>query len=140
VSSVKIHNIVKHNKTNSPVESPPSPPASNDHIVKNFPKLFSKDLGQCKNFRAKLTLSENSVPVQTPCRQIPFAMETLLDEELQRLKSLDIIEHVHQSDWSTPIVSIKKPNGKIRLCADYSIGVNKALKNNMYPLPNIDSI
>ena len=132
--------VVKHNKTNSPVESPPSPPASNDHIVKNFPKLFSKDLGQCKNFRAKLTLSENSVPVQIPCRQIPFAMETLLDEELQHLKSLDIIERVHQSDWSTPIVIVKKPNGKIRLCADYFIGVNKALKNNMYPLPNIDSI
>lgn len=63
-----------------------------------------------------------------------------LEEELQRLESLNIIEQGHLSDWSTPIVIVKKPDGRIRLYADFSTGVNQALKDNMYPLSNLDNI
>ncbi|XP_025996247.1 uncharacterized protein K02A2.6-like [Solenopsis invicta] len=111
-----------------------------DQIIKEFPILFSPGLGKCNSFRAKFVLTEEAVPVQTPCRQIPYVMETSLKEELQRLESQDIIERVHLSNWSTPVVIVKKPDGRIRLCADYSTGVNRALRNNTYPLPNADNI
>lgn len=67
-------------------------------------------------------------------------MEKPLENELQYLQKLDIIERVESSDWSTPIVIVKKQDNKIRLCADYSTGVNRALLDNSYPLPSIDSI
>lgn len=65
-------------------------------------------------------------------------MENLLDEELKRLESKDIVERVDTSIWTSPIV--KKQNENIRLCVDYSTGVNKALIDNRHPLPSVENI
>ncbi|XP_011861714.1 PREDICTED: uncharacterized protein K02A2.6-like, partial [Vollenhovia emeryi] len=110
-----------------------------DALVR-FPSLFAEELGTCHNFKVKFNLADNAQPVQNSCRQIAFAMETLLEEELKRLESLDIIERVEASSWTSPIVIVKKRNGKIRLCADYSTGVNRALVDNKHPLPIMESI
>lgn len=52
----------------------------------------------CRDFKAKFDLASDARPVQTPCRQIPFAMESLLDEELSRLVSNGIIKSVETSN------------------------------------------
>ncbi|XP_024893206.1 uncharacterized protein K02A2.6-like [Temnothorax curvispinosus] len=66
-------------------------------------------------------------------------MEEPLERKLQRLIKLGIIERVESSKWATPIVIVRKPNGEIRLCADYSTGVNCLLVDNRHPLPNVES-
>lgn len=109
-------------------------------IHQEFPNLFADKLGTCHNFKAKFTLTQNAQCVQMPCRQIPIAMEKLVQEELQRLESLGIIERVESSDWTSPIVIARKHNGKIRLCADFSTRVNRALIHNRHPLPCVESI
>ncbi|XP_046142387.1 uncharacterized protein K02A2.6-like [Osmia bicornis bicornis] len=113
---------------------------SHDKFIKDFHNLFSPGLGTCRDFMVKFTLVEDARPVQNACRPIPYAMEAPLDKELQRLESLDIIERVERSNWTTPIVIVKKHNGGLRLCADYSTGVNQALFNNCHPMPNIENI
>lgn len=109
-------------------------------VLNNFPKLFTEELSTCHNFKVKFNLADNARPVQVPCRQVAFAMEGPLEEEVKRLISLDIIERVDVSNWTSPIVIVKKQNGKIRLCADYSTGVNNALIDNRHPLPNVESV
>ena len=41
------------------------------------------------------------------------------------------------SEWSSPIVLVKKTNGELRMCIDYR-GLNKATVRDEYPLPRID--
>lgn len=61
-----------------------------------------------------------------------------MDEELERMISLGVIEK-SQSSWSNPIVGVRKPNGKLRLCID-SRKLNQVTKTDAFPLPYISRI
>lgn len=80
------------------------------------------------------------MPVYKPKRPVPFTSVEKVDAELDRLPQLGIITPVDFSQWAAPIVVVKKPGGKIRICADYSTGLNAALESNNYPLPVPDDI
>ena len=45
-----------------------------------------------------------------------------------------------QSDWATPIVSIVKPDGSVRLCGHYKVTVNKQCLVDPYPKSRIEDI
>jgi hypothetical protein len=47
---------------------------------------------------------------------------------------------VPYSAWTTAIVVVKTANGTIRLCADFSTGLNAALESSCFQLPRPDDI
>ena len=51
-----------------------------------------------------------------------------------------IISKVHSSDWATPIVTVYKKSGDIRLCADFSTTLKKFMKPVNCVLPTIDQV
>ncbi|XP_063826510.1 uncharacterized protein K02A2.6-like [Ostrinia nubilalis] len=51
-----------------------------------------------------------------------------------------VIEPVDCSDWATPLVIVHKPDGALRICADYKVTLNKVLKVDKYPVPKIDDL
>ena len=63
-----------------------------------------------------------------------------------RLQRLNVIEPIEYSDWAAPIVVVRKAQTDadgdpvVRICADYSTGLNERLEANKYPLPTPDEI
>lgn len=112
-----------------------------DQVVRKFPKLFDQSkLGLCNRFKASLTLKESAQPVFRKARPPAFAATPLIENELNRLQMMGVIEPTHQSSFAAPIVVVKRKDGRVRLCADYSTGLNDSLEPHQYPLPTPEAI
>ena len=111
-----------------------------DMLVCEFADLLKNTTGKIKNSVAKLEVHDNVKPVFCKSRTVPFAMKKKIQEELDRLENDGIITKVQNSDWAAPLVPVIKPTGKLRLCGDYKVTVNKAINVDTYPLPLIDEL
>jgi alpha-acetolactate decarboxylase len=72
-----------------------------------------------------------------PYQWSPY-MQQEVHKEVDRLEKLGIIAP-SQSDWSLPVVPVKKANGKMRLCLD-SRKLNEITVKDQYPMPHIGRI
>ncbi|XP_065081597.1 uncharacterized protein K02A2.6-like [Ochlerotatus camptorhynchus] len=79
--------------------------------------------------------NEGQTPVFRPKRPVAYAMYDTVNQELDRLEQANIITPVEYSEWAAPIVVVRKASGTIRICGDYSTGLNDALQPHQYPLP-----
>ncbi|XP_039451777.1 uncharacterized protein K02A2.6-like [Culex pipiens pallens] len=112
-----------------------SAPDAVQALQAQFPKVFTSEMGLCTKTKVQLALKENSKPVFRPKRPVAYAMQSAVETELQRLQDLGVLVPVDHSDWAAPIVVVRKPNGSVRICADFSTGLNSCLEPNQYPLP-----
>ena len=111
-----------------------------EHLQHNFPEVFQQGLGCCSKMKAKLVLKPGAVPIFRKKRPVPFAAIPKVDEELDRLIEEGVISPVDHSEWAAPVVVVQKPNGKIRLCADFSTGLNDQIESHQHPLPTTEEI
>ena len=105
-----------------------------DELKARFPEVFSAGLGKCTKAIARFELKENALPVFKKKRNVPFAAVEKTDEELDRLEKAGILSKVSSSEWASPTVYVRKKSNQIRICADFSTGLNVALKDYHYPL------
>ncbi|XP_071648513.1 uncharacterized protein [Temnothorax longispinosus] len=82
------------------------------------------------------TLTEHRIevgdhpPIKQRCYPVSPKIKEAIYDEVDRLLEAGIIEPF-QSEWSTPIVMIKKPNGTYRFCLDFRL-VNNISKKYAY--------
>ncbi|XP_054259880.1 uncharacterized protein K02A2.6-like [Macrosteles quadrilineatus] len=111
-----------------------------EDLLDEFKELFEPGVGLIPHKKAHLQLVEGARPIFVKARPVPYALTEKVELELNRLKEAGIISKTDKSDWGTPIVPVVKPNGNIRICADYKVTVNKQIKEEHHPIPRIEDI
>ena len=62
-----------------------------------------------------------------------------MQDEVTKLIEANLIYEVHYLEWLMNVVLVKKPNGKWRMCIDFT-DLNKACPKDSYPLSSIDQL
>ncbi|XP_055633598.1 uncharacterized protein K02A2.6-like [Toxorhynchites rutilus septentrionalis] len=112
-----------------------SPATTVESLKVEYPAVFRSELGVCTKTKIKLELKEGAVPDFRPKRPVAYSTYNAVDSELDRLERERIITPVDFFNWAAPIVVVRKANGTIRICGDYSTGLNNSLQPHRYPLP-----
>lgn len=104
-------------------------------VLKEYEDVFSKDkmdIGCTHLIEHKIDTGD-SLPLASPPRRIPIALEEKVDKLVEDLLANDIIRP-SDSPWNAPIVIVAKKNGDIRMCVDYR-RLNAITKRSVYPIP-----
>ena len=101
-----------------------------------------RDILSDRPHRTDLSQCELKLHSQDPIRvrpyPIPHSQEETVREEVQAMLDLGAIER-SDSPFSSPIVLVKKKDGKIRFCIDYR-RLNKELEFDGEPMPDVGAI
>ena len=112
-----------------------SKPLALNDVHDKYDVVFKKELGTLKDFKAKLTVKPNTKPQFRWARQVSYAIKDTVDKQLKCLKDAGVIDNVPHNEWATPLVTVPKSDGGIRLYGDYKKTLNPFLKTDQYPLP-----
>jgi hypothetical protein len=86
-----------------------------------------------------LDILPHSRAVQQRLRCFDEEQHRAIGVELRKLLEAGFIKEIFDPTWLANPVLVKKKNGKLRMCVDYT-GLNKACPKVPFPLPRIDQI
>jgi transposase InsO family protein len=104
-------------------------------LLSEFSDIFSKDdldLGLTKLVEHTIDVG-TSKPVKQQPRRVPLAFEGEDRKALEMWQKQGSIRP-SSSPWASPMVFVRKKNGKTRPCIDYRL-LNKVTQKDAYPLP-----
>ncbi|UYV71446.1 hypothetical protein LAZ67_8003250 [Cordylochernes scorpioides] len=71
------------------------------------------------NSECKIYTKPEYSPVQVPPRRIPTSLGAEVQSELEKMVKQGIVKKIyHETEWSHPMVVVKKKSGQIRICLD----------------------
>ena len=82
--------------------------------------------------------TNNGRPIRQAPYRLPHAYRDQVLDELKTMQEEGIIES-SQSEWSSPMVLVKKKDGTLRMCVDYR-RLNSVSEADAYPMPRIDDL
>ena len=109
-------------------------------VLASHQDVFKEGLGELKGVAAKIHVDPSAKPEFRKANKVPFALRKKVEQELERLLLMGVIEPVEFSDWAAPIVPVLKGDGRVRICGDYKVTVNRASKLDKYPIPRIEEL
>ena len=102
------------------------------------PNLLGRDwLSVLQLNWAKLYVDETVQPRHCKPRPVPLAMRAKVESELYRPQEEEVNRPVEFSEWATPIVPVLKASSDIRICDDYKVTINQAMKVDKHPSSRI---
>ena len=118
----------------------PSQQVRAKQLIEEYKGLFvtsDLELGRTDLVSVKLETGD-SPPIRQRAYRTPWSQRSLVEEQLRNMLKANVIQE-SASPWASPIVLVPKSEGEMRMCIDYR-KVNKVIKQNSYPLPNIDDV
>ncbi|KII61071.1 hypothetical protein RF11_05788 [Thelohanellus kitauei] len=104
-------------------------------------KFVENEIGCLKGLELKIKFKGNYHPVFYKQCPVMFVLNEAVNSALE--------DGIGKGDWihtqfnyaATAIVPVRKSkNGKIRICDDYSVSVNKFLEDDGHPIPLSDEL
>ena len=111
-----------------------------DSLLGGNRDLFRDQIGSIKGYQAKINIKKDAHPRFMKARNVPFALQEVVNTELDRLVKDNILKPIPFSTWASPIVVIPKPDGGVRICGDFKQTVNPNIESEIYPTPSNDEI
>lgn len=106
-------------------------------VLSEFSAVFTDVPGRTDVIAHTINLTSDK-PVNSKQYPIPYALQQNIDEEVDRMRELDIIEP-STSPYSNPLIAVKKKDGSDRVCLD-SRKINKLAVLDSEPMPDQDLI
>lgn len=106
-------------------------------VLREFCHVFAnseEDLGKVDTVHHHIPTTDDR-PVQLPYRRVPPAMMRELREHLDLLLKQGIIRE-SESSYASPVVLVRKKDGRLRLCCDFRV-LNEKTVRDAHPLPRI---
>ena len=105
-----------------------------NQLLQQFPKVISEKPGWTTTVQHKI-ITDGSRPIRQWPYQIPPAVKREVSEELDWMLKDGLIEG-SSSEWSSPIVMVKKKDGSNRICVDY-LKLDALMKIDSYLRPQV---
>ena len=108
------------------------------NLLLEFESTFSKndlDLGQFQAVQHRIQLSDER-PIKQQMRRTPFHFEREEEEHLNKMLDAGVIAPA-VSEYSHPVVLVRKKCGGVRWCIDFRC-LNEVTIKDTFPLPKID--
>ena len=87
----------------------------------------------------KLNFDLSIRPIKQKRRVFAPDRNQAISDEVEKLLTTGFIREVYYPDWLANVVMVKQPNGKWRMCVDFT-DLNKAYPKDSFPLPQIDQL
>ena len=108
-------------------------------LLTEYQDVFSTgdmDMGLTNLVQHEIPTVPQTRPFRQPARRLGAEKEAEVDQQIQELLDKGLIEPANGA-WSSPVVLVKKKDGKWRFCIDYR-RLNSVTIQDAYPLPRID--
>ena len=105
-----------------------------EDLLQRYSDVFSDLPGKCNLLEATISLEEDAVPFRQKPYPVPQALEKEMLVEIEKMKSMNIIEP-SQSEYSSPPVIVRKADNTWRYCLDFR-RLNSMTRFDSEPIPN----
>ncbi|CAM1319420.1 Uncharacterised protein r2_g2776 [Pycnogonum litorale] len=109
-------------------------------LLQKYSSLFHSDLGCVKGVKAHIQIKDGVSPRFFRNRSVPLALRDRVDAEIDSMIKRGTLHEVKPSKWASPVVIVPKPDGQLRLCADYTATLAKVVDTEAYPLPRPEEL